>query len=120
MAERGFAQVQNYLLLLNQFLGREHKLTPTELLILIQLVGSWWKKDALPFASMSTLATRCGVSARQVQRAVTRLEKMGVLQRVSRRTRGIISSNAYVGSASQLAWRGCEALPQSIPAKHQR
>ena len=32
VAERGFAQIPNYLLLLNQFLGRENRLAPVELL----------------------------------------------------------------------------------------
>jgi len=95
VAERGFAQVPNYLLLLNQFLDREHRLSPVEMLVVLQLVGSWWRKDALPFPSMSTLATRCGVSSRQIQRAVNRLEHLGLVRRVNRRSRGIISSNAY-------------------------
>lgn len=95
VAQRGFAQVPNYLLLINQFLDEEHRLSPAELLVLIQLVGSWWKKDALPFPSMATLAKRCGVSTRQIQRAVNKLESAGFIQRVKRRSRGIISSNAY-------------------------
>lgn len=95
VAERGFAQVPNYLLLLNQFLDKDHRLSPIELLVLIQLVGSWWRKDALPFPSMGTLATRCGVSSRQIQRAINRLETLGLVKRVNRRTKGIISSNAY-------------------------
>jgi hypothetical protein len=95
VAQRGFSQVPNYLLLLNQFLDEEHRLSPAELLVLIQLVGSWWKKDALPFPSMATLAKRCGVSTRQIQRAVNRLEAAGFIQRVKRRSSGIISSNAY-------------------------
>jgi predicted transcriptional regulator len=95
VAQRGFAQVPNHLLLLNMFLDDEHKLTPTELLILVQLVGTWWKKGDMPFPSMSTLATRCGVSSRQVQRSINRLEKIGFLQRVARRSKGIVATNAY-------------------------
>jgi predicted transcriptional regulator len=95
VAERGFAQVPNYLLLMNQFLEEESRLTSAELLILIQLVGSWWKKDDLPFPSMSTLARRTGVSARQVQRAINRLESLGLLKRSKRKASGIVASNAY-------------------------
>lgn len=95
VAQRGFAQVPNHLLLLNMFLDDEHKLTPTELLVLIQLVGTWWKTGDLPFPSMTTLATRCGVSSRQIQRSINRLEKLGFIQRVKRRTKGIVASNAY-------------------------
>lgn len=94
VASRGFAQLPNYLVQLNQFLGDDN-LTPVELLVLIQLSATWWKKDDLPFPSVATLAARCGVSPRQVQRALNRLEELKLIQRVKRRTRGIISSNAY-------------------------
>jgi len=86
VAERGFAQIPNYLLQLNQFLG-EDRLTPIELLVLLQLVGAWWKKDELPFPAVTTLAARCGASTRQVQRALNRLEELKLVERVRRRTR---------------------------------
>ena len=95
VAQRGFAQVPNHLLLLNSFLDDDHKLSPTELLILIQLVGTWWKTGDLPFPSMTTLAARCGVSSRQVQRSIDHLEKLGFIQRVKRRNKGIVANNAY-------------------------
>lgn len=116
VAGRGFAQVPNYLLLLNQFLDKDHRLSPTEILVLIQLVGSWWRKDAMPFPSMSTLATRCGVSSRQIQRAVSRLEKLGLVQRVSRRTKGIISSNAYdLSHLANVLGQVAKAFPNEFP-----
>lgn len=96
VAQRGFTQIPNYLLLINQFLDQPHRLSPVELLIVLQLVGSWWKKDELPFPSMKTLARRCGVSERQVQRSVNSLVQKGFLARTKRRgERGIIASNAY-------------------------
>jgi hypothetical protein len=95
VAQRGFAQIPNYLLLLNQFLDEDRRLSPVELLVLLQLVGSWWVKDTMPFPSMKTLAVRCGVSDRQIQRAVNKLEKVGLVARVNRRNKGIIASNAY-------------------------
>ncbi len=95
VAERGFAQVPNYLLLLNQFVDEDERLSPVELLVLIQLVGTWWRRGELPFPSMRTLALRCGVSERQIQRAIKRLIDRGLLKKVKRRTKGIISSNAY-------------------------
>lgn len=95
VAERGFAQVPNYLLLINQFLFEEKRLAPAELLVLLQLVGAWWKKDDLPFPALKTLAVRCGVSDRQAQRAVSRLEEIGLIKRVKRKERGMIASNAY-------------------------
>lgn len=116
VAERGFAQVPNYLLLINQFLDEGSKLTPTELLILIQLIGSWWKKDDLPFPSMSTLARRIGVSSRQIQRAVNRLEELGLIKRTKRRQSGIISSNAYdLKPLAAILQEVAKAFPNEYP-----
>lgn len=95
MAGRGFAQVPNYLLLLNQFLAEDKRLSPTELLILMQLVGAWWRKDEMPYPALKTLAVRSGVSDRQAQRAVTRLEEEGYLRREKRKRGRLIASNAY-------------------------
>ncbi len=118
VAERGFAQVPNHLLLLNQFLSEEGRLSPVELLVLMQLVGSWWRVNELPFPSMRTLAMRCGVSERQILRAVTRLEKLGLLKRVNRRSKGIIAANSYdlqplVATLQQVA----KAFPNEFPRK---
>lgn len=95
VADRGFSQVPNYLLLLNTFIDPEVRLSPLELLLLIQLSGSWWKKDEQPFPAMRTLATRCGTSERQVLRAIATLEELKLISRVKRRTRGLIASNSY-------------------------
>lgn len=95
VAERGFAQIPNYLLLINQFIDEEFRLSPVEHLVLIQLVSSWWKKDEMPFPSMSLLARRCGVSPRQIQRSINRLVSLKLIDRTKRRTAGIISSNSY-------------------------
>ena len=117
VAERGFAQVPNYLLLLNSFMDPDRRLSPVEMLLILQLVGTWWEKEAMPFPSMATLAARCGVSDRQIQRAVNRLVKIGLLGRVKRRTNtGIRASNAYdlqplVVLLNQVA----EAFPNDYP-----
>jgi DNA-binding transcriptional regulator YhcF (GntR family) len=116
IAQRGFAQIPNYLLLLNQFLLKEKRLSPVELLVIIQLVGSWWKKDAMPFPSMTTLATRCGVSSRQIQRAINRLEGEKLIRRVNRRTQGAVSSNAYdMEPLIALLKVVAEAFPNDFP-----
>jgi predicted transcriptional regulator len=95
VAGRGFAQIPNYLLLLNQFLDEERRLSPAELLIIIQLVGAWWEREEMPFPALKTLATRSGISDRQAQRAVSRLEEMNLIKRVKRKKSGMIASNAY-------------------------
>jgi hypothetical protein len=95
VAARGFSQIPNYLLLMNQFIDQEKRLSPLELLTLIELAGSWWKKGEQPFPSMRTLATRCGTSERQILRAVSHLEDLNLVKRVKRRQQGLIASNSY-------------------------
>jgi hypothetical protein len=116
VSSRGFAQIPNYLLLANQFI--EPRLSPIELLVLVQLVGTWWRKDSLPFPSISTLAIRCGVSGRQIQRAVGELEKRELLKRISRRSQGIIASNAYdLAPLVVLLNRIAKTFPNAFPRK---
>lgn len=116
VAERGFAQIPNYLLLLNQFLDKEHRLSPVELLVLFQLTGSWWRKDSMPFPSMGTLAVRCGVSERQIQRAVNQLVKIKLIERVNRRSKGIIASNAYdLAPLVEILGEIAKAFPNEFP-----
>lgn len=113
----GFAQVPNYLLRFNQFTSDEDRLSPTELLLLIELAGTWWKKDDLPFPSMKTLAIRCGTSERQILRAVKRLEEIPLLQRVNRKKKGIIASNAY--DLSPLV-EMLQVIAETYPPGHRR
>ncbi|MER9458178.1 helix-turn-helix domain-containing protein [Mesorhizobium sp. M0478] len=121
VAERGFAQIPNYLLLLNRFLDVESRLTPVELLVLIQLVGAWWQKENKPFPSMATLAVRIGVSERQVQRAVARLLKEGLIARVKRRQKGIIASNAYdLSPLADFLGKVAKAFPNEFPRNVRR
>ncbi len=95
VAERGFSQVPNYLVLINQFVDQEDRLPPIEMIALIQLVSVWWKKDEAPFPSLKTLANRSGVSERQMQRAINSLEAKNLIKRERKKTRGIISTNTY-------------------------
>ncbi|MCK8782726.1 helix-turn-helix domain-containing protein [Rhizobium sp. NTR19] len=116
VAERGFAQIPNYLLLLNNFIDEDRRLTPVEMLVLLQLVGAWWQKDNMPFPSMGTLAKRAGVSERQVQRAVTRLVKDNIIAKKKRRTQGIIASNAYdLAPLVELLEGVAKAYPNEFP-----
>lgn len=119
VASRGFAQIPNYLLLLNQFLDEDVKLTPVELLVLLQIVGIWWKKEELPFPSISKLSERCGVSDRQIQRAISSLEKKKLLTREKRRSSGVFSTNAYnlqplIGVLSDVAKHFPNAFPRNL------
>jgi predicted transcriptional regulator len=95
VAERGFTQIPNYLVQINKFVHDDHKLSPAEMMVLLQLVASWWKKGEMPFPSMSTLAERTGISERQVQRAIKSLEQKGYLTKTKKKIKGVIASNVY-------------------------
>lgn len=116
VAKRGFAQTPNYLLFINQFLDEDNRLSPLELLVLVQISATWWRKDELPFPSVKTLATRCGTSERQVLRALARLEGMSLIKRMKRRDKGLIASNAYdLGPLVEQLEKIAEAFPNAFP-----
>lgn len=80
----GFTVLPNHFLALNQFVDEQKALSPTEMLVVLQILAAWWSKDRLPFPSKATIATRAGLSPRQVQRALTALEQKGYIERVTR------------------------------------
>src|SRR4051794_11322455 len=89
VAEGGFSQVPSYLVYINQYADTEDRLSPVELLTLIQLASAWWKKDEAPFPSIKTLAVRCGVSERQMQRSINSLEEKQLIKRIKKKAKGI-------------------------------
>jgi len=95
VSERGFTQIPIYLLNINRFLKSEYRLKPTEFMVILQLVSTWWKAEENPFPSISTLAARCGVSSRQVQRSINRLDEIGFISRKNRQEEKMILSNSY-------------------------
>lgn len=116
VAARGFAQVPNYLLFLNQFLDEDKRLPPLDLLVLVELVGAWWRKVDAPFPSIRTLALRCGTSERQVQRAMARLEEKELVKRVKRRDKGLIASNSYdLTPLADVLVQVAKAYPNAFP-----
>jgi predicted transcriptional regulator len=80
----GFTVVPNHLIAINQFVDQAKRLSPTEMLVVLQILQAWWAKDRLPFPSKATIASRAGLSPRQVQRALTSLEAKEYIQRVKR------------------------------------
>tara|TARA_R110000787_G_scaffold141302_2_gene254774 strand:+ start:438 stop:881 length:444 start_codon:yes stop_codon:yes gene_type:complete len=119
VAERGFTQIPNYLLLINQFLSDENRLTPGEVNVLFQLVGAWWRKSEMPYPALKTIAVRAGISDRQAQRAVTRLEKLNLLKRTKRKgAGGLIASNAYdLNPLVRFLEQVAKAFPNEFPRK---
>ncbi len=57
------------------------KLNPTELVVLLNVLMHWWYRDQKPFPRPTTIARRMGSTVRTVQRAITKLEREGLVQR---------------------------------------
>lgn len=116
VAERGFTQIPTYLLNINRFLSKDHQLSPVEQLVLFHLVSNWWKKEENPFPAMKTLASRCGISSRQVHRAITRLDELKIIIR-SKRDRGRLApSNQYdLSPLVELLEEIAKAYPNEYP-----
>jgi hypothetical protein len=57
------------------------KLSPTELVVLLNILMHWWYTHQKPFPRPTTIARRMGSTVRTVQRAITKLEAEGLLVR---------------------------------------
>jgi hypothetical protein len=68
------AGVPNYLVYANLFLEADLKITPSEYWLL-NIVLSCWRETGKPQASKKFIASRMGVSERQVQRVIRSLER---------------------------------------------
>ena len=84
VAKGGFTILPNHLIAYNQFVDEAAQISPTEFVILCQILFHWWGESQMPFPSKQTLALRSGISSRQVQRTLMSLEKKGVITRVAR------------------------------------
>lgn len=84
ISDSGFTIIPNDLIAINKYTKEEERLSPTELLILIQILSFWWSPNKLPFPNKSTISDRSGVGTRQVQRCISALESKGFLKRYAR------------------------------------
>ena len=75
------------------------KLSPTQLAIVMHLADYWWDAHRKPWPKKQTLGDRLGLSARQVQRHMAELEKMGYVTRIERTAphRGKLSNEYDLG-----------------------
>ncbi|SEB02351.1 helix-turn-helix domain-containing protein [Rubrimonas cliftonensis] len=73
----GFQAVPDILLKQQDQLG----LTPTDMLVLLNITMHWWYPQQKPFPRATTIARRMGVAQRTVQRSIRNLEQLGYLSR---------------------------------------
>lgn len=76
----GFCVIPSLLLRGQARLG----ISPVQLVILLHIIDHWWHAEQLPFPSKASIASRCNLSARQVQRYLAELEDRGYIKRVDR------------------------------------
>ncbi len=77
-----------YTMLPNLLLSAQGRLdiSPMAFNVLVQLIGHWWEADRNPYPAKQKIATRMGKSPRQVQRYLTELEKLKLIERIERFT----------------------------------
>lgn len=86
---RGFTIIPSDLLRINSYLKqKDEQISPTEMLVLLNLISYWWEDDKMPWPSKATIARNVGLSTRQVQRALNGLESKELIERVARYQRG--------------------------------
>jgi len=60
-----------------------YKLTPTEMLVLINIMAHWWEPNQVVYPRSTTIANRMGVDKRTVQRATQKLINDELVRRVT-------------------------------------
>ncbi len=78
--QTGFVPVPDVLIRNQQRLG----LSPTEMVVLLNILVHWWRADKLPHPRPSVIAKRIGVTTRTVERAISSMEEKGLMQRLER------------------------------------
>lgn len=67
-----------------------------EMVVLLQLAEHWWKASSKVFPSKDLIAQRVGLSTKQVQRHIRRLEELKLVQRIERfSAKGSRTTNEY-------------------------
>lgn len=79
----GYTLVPTRLIDINLYLTAKSKLRASEMMLVLIILSRWWEPERMPALSKSYIASRLGVSTRQVQRDIRRLEEKGVLARVA-------------------------------------
>lgn len=95
----GFQAVPDLLLKNQAALG----LSPTDLVVLLNVLMHWWYPAQKPFPRSTTISNRMGVSSRTVQRSISELEKVGLLARVRDGDRTYLDPGPLVAKLVELA-----------------
>lgn len=95
----GFQAVPDLLLKHQAALG----LSPTDLVVLLNILMHWWYPQQKPFPRSTIISTRMGVSSRTVQRSISHLEALGLLVRLKEGERTYLDPSPLVAKLTELA-----------------
>ena len=95
----GFQAVPDLLLKNQAGLG----LSPTDLVVLLNVLMHWWYPSKKPFPRSTTISKRMGVTPRTVQRSTNQLEELGLLLRVKQGDRIYLDPTPLVEKLAELA-----------------
>lgn len=59
-------------------------LTDTDIVLILNILMHWWKKEELPYPRPEMIAKRMGITTRTVERHINKLQAMGLLHRLPR------------------------------------
>ena len=92
LADAGWTAIPNIVLDKQAALG----LKPIEVNIILQIAKFWWEPGSAPYPKIETLASAIGVHSRTIQKHVSRLVDIGLLEREEQYyAQGGQRSNAY-------------------------
>ncbi len=103
-AEAGFQTLPDILLKKQVELG----LSPTDMLVLINITMHWWYRDQLPFPRSVTIAERIGADPRTVQRSIRKMQDLELIERKTETledgsTRSVLNLSGLVDRLSRFA-----------------
>lgn len=95
----GFQAVPDLLLKNQASLG----LSPTDMIVLLNVLMHWWYPGKKPFPRSTTISKRMGVSPRTVQRSLSQIETLGFLSRIKEEDRTYLDPTPLVEKLTELA-----------------
>ena len=81
---------------------RRLHLKPRHLGVLVQLLDFYWEDGRYPYPTKETLAGRCNMSPRQLQRIIAEMEEEGLVKRIERHHAGTNGKIANIYDLSGL------------------
>lgn len=79
------------------------KISPTDMVVLLNVLMHWWYPDDKPFPRSGSISKRIGVTPRTVQRSIQNLEEAGLLIRETSNGRTYLNPEPLVDRLEKIA-----------------